>query len=272
VSCPSLLCILALVIGEVSSIGSVEVLATVRCQTQVFKNIQAIIFDKDGTLASSEEMLRNLAQRRSRLIDAQIPGVQDPLLMAFGINGNQIDPTGLMAVGTRLENEIAAAAYVAETGRGWVESVQIVRSAFTEAERHLPRKAEQTPLVSGALDLIQRLAGAKIQLAILSSDSAANVQDFLEAYALQPYFQAVYGVHAKFLTKTDPNLLQQLLAVLAVQPQQVLVIGDSQMDVQVAKDASLSGCIGFTGGWTSAPSIVGATVLANHFNQIEVTP
>lgn len=247
-------------------------MATIRCQTQVFNNIQAVIFDKDGTLASSEEILRSLAQRRSRLIDAQIPGVQDPLLMAFGVNRDRLDPAGLMAVGTRLENEIAAAAYVAETGRGWVESVEVVRSAFTEADIYLPAKAQQTPLVSGALSLIHRLAEAKIKLAILSSDSAANVEDFLAVYALCPYFQAAYGVNSQFLTKTDPNLLQQLLAALAVPPQQILVIGDSQMDVQVAKDANLAGCIGFTGGWTSRPSIVGATVLAEQFSQIEILP
>lgn len=246
-------------------------MATIRCRTQVFNNIQAIIFDKDGTLAHSEEVLRSLAQRRSRLIDAQVPGVQDPLLMAFGVNSNRIDPAGLMAVGTRLENEIAAAAYVAETGRGWVESMQIVRSAFSEADKHSSRKAQQTPFIAGALDLIQRLVEAEVKLAILSSDSTANVQDFLEFYGLCPYFQAAYGVNAQFSTKTDPKLLQQLLTVLAVHPQQVLVIGDAQTDVQIA-EAGLAGCIGFTGGWTSTPSIAGATVLAEQFSQIEVMP
>ncbi|NJO77296.1 MAG: HAD family hydrolase [Cyanobacteria bacterium RM1_2_2] len=246
-------------------------MSTIRCQSYTFENIRAIIFDKDGTLANSEVALRSLAQRRSRLIDAQIPGVQDPLLMAFGVNGDRIDPSGLMAIGTRLENEIAAAAYVAETGRGWVESLQIVQSAFTEADRSLSPKAEQTPLMLGALDLIQCLSQAGIRLAMLSSDSAANVREFLEVHALQPYFEAAYGVDAKFPTKTDAQLLQQLLLALAVPPPQVLVVGDSQVDVQVAKDAGLAGCIGFTGGWTTAPPIAGATVLAEQFSQIELT-
>jgi phosphoglycolate phosphatase len=243
---------------------------TIRCQSHIFESIQAVIFDKDGTLANSEVALRNLAQRRSRLIDAQIPGVQDPLLMAFGVNGDRIDPAGLMAVGTRLENEIAAAAYVAETGRGWVESIQIVRSTFAEADRSPFSKAEQTPLLTGAFDLIQRLSQAGVRLAILSSDSATNVSEFLEVYALQPYFQAAYGVDARFPTKTDPQLLQQLLFALAVEPQQVLMIGDSQMDVEVAREAGLSGCIGFTGGWTISPSIAGATALAERFSQVEI--
>lgn len=243
-------------------------MVTIRCQAQTFENIRAVIFDKDGTLANSEDILRNLAQRRSRLIDARIPGVQEPLLMAFGVSGDRIDPAGLMAVGTRLENEIAAAAYVAETGRGWVESLQIVRSAFEEADRHLP-KAKQTPLIPGAPELIQSLAQAGVQLAILSSDSTANVQEFVEVYALRPYFKVAYGVDAQFLTKSAPKLLQQLLDVLAVQPQQVLMIGDSQLDIQIAKDAKLAGCIGFTGGWTATLSLVGAA-LTRQLSQIEV--
>lgn len=245
-------------------------MVTIRCKTQLFNNIQAVIFDKDGTLASSEAFLRNLAQKRARLIDAQIPGVQEPLLMAFGVDGDCINPAGLMAVGTRLENEIAAAAYVAETGRDWVEALQIVRSAFEEADKYMPRKAEQTPLNSGALDLLQRLAEAKIKLAILSSDSAINVKDFVNTFELQPYFHTLYGVDQKFLAKSDPELLKQIFIDLELQPQQALMIGDSQIDVQIAHDAAMAGCIGFIGGWTSKTSITDVDVSVSQFEQIEI--
>jgi phosphoglycolate phosphatase len=60
-------------------------LVTLQVQNITFKNIEAVIFDKDGTLEVSGDFLRNLAQKRSRLIDAQIPGVGEPLLMAFGV-------------------------------------------------------------------------------------------------------------------------------------------------------------------------------------------
>ena len=89
-------------------------MVAINCRGVIFQDIQAIIFDKDGTLEDSQEYLRNLGQKRARLIDARIPGIGEPLLMAFGINGHEINSTGLMAVGSRLENEIAAAAYIAE--------------------------------------------------------------------------------------------------------------------------------------------------------------
>jgi phosphoglycolate phosphatase-like HAD superfamily hydrolase len=72
---------------------------SIRCKGVTFQNIEAVLFDKDGTLANSEAFLRSLAQKRSRMIDAQFPGVQEPLLMAFGVDGERLDPAGLMAVG-----------------------------------------------------------------------------------------------------------------------------------------------------------------------------
>ena len=116
-------------------------MVTIKCRGITFSNIEAVIFDKDGTLEDSQELLRLLGIKRSRLADAQIPGVGEPLQMAFGIEGANIDPTGLMAVGSRRENEIVAAGYIAETGRGWLESLTIARRAFDEADQMLKSSA-----------------------------------------------------------------------------------------------------------------------------------
>ncbi|MBF2045885.1 MAG: HAD family hydrolase [Elainella sp. C42_A2020_010] len=247
-------------------------MVTIRCPGQLFQNIQAIIFDKDGTLASSEAYLRNLAQRRARLIDAQVPGVQEPLLMAFGIDENRINPAGLMAVGTRLENEIAAAAYIAETGKDWVEALQLVHAAFSEADRQMLKKARETPLIEGALELIQKLANAEVKLAILSSDSATNVDEFVEHYNLQSYFQVICGVNQQYPTKSNPQLLQHLSVSLNVLPQSMLMIGDSQVDLEIAIQTCMAGCIVFTGGWTSALSSKSPAVKCtiSRFDQIEI--
>ncbi|HEY9844839.1 MAG TPA: hypothetical protein V6D03_01440, partial [Candidatus Caenarcaniphilales bacterium] len=72
-------------------------MATFQCGPKVFQNIQAVLFDKDGTLADAESFLKSLGHKRSRLVDAQVPGVQEPLLMAFGLEGAQLNPAGLLA-------------------------------------------------------------------------------------------------------------------------------------------------------------------------------
>jgi len=242
-------------------------MATIQCGDVSFAAIEAVVFDKDGTLANSQEYLRNLGQKRARLIDAQIPGVQEPLLMAFGLDARQLNPAGLLAVGTRLENEIAAAAYVAETGRDWVESLSLVRSAFAEVDSILKRKADSTPLFDGALALLQALAGVAVPVCLLSADSTVNVQDFIDRYQLGSLVQVGMGMDT-FPGKPDPSALLQLCKTLGVSPSRVLVIGDAVADLVMARSAGAAGCVGVTWGWTMATSLTQADALVASFTEI----
>jgi phosphoglycolate phosphatase len=244
-------------------------MATICCNGVTFPDIQAVIFDKDGTLADSASFLRNLGLRRSRLIDARVPGVQEPLLMAFGLDNQQINPAGLMAIGTRRENEIAAAAYVAETGRDWLDALAIVQSAFAEADQVMKRKADHTPLFEGAIDLIQRLSAAHLKLGILSSDTTQNVSDFVDCYQLTSYFQLALGTDGS-ITKPSPVLLEQACAALDVPPANTLMIGDSQADIQLAHAAKVAGCIAVASSGTSKGLLLPATAIADTLSQIQV--
>ncbi|MBE9177151.1 HAD family hydrolase [Oculatella sp. LEGE 06141] len=246
-------------------------MATIRCPTKTFHNIRAIVFDKDGTLADSEAFLRSLGQRRSRLIDAQVPGVQEPLLMAFGVETNQINPNGLMAVGTRQENEVAAAAYVAETGRNWIEALTLVKSAFAEADKYLQRKAEQTALFAGAAEMLSQISSTGVKLAILSSDTPENVEEFVQTYQLAPYLHYFTGV-SDGPGKPHPSLLRHVCQTLQILPQETIVVGDSQADIQLAQAAGAAGCIGVTWGWTDAVNLNEADAVIGQFDQLQVIP
>jgi phosphoglycolate phosphatase len=241
----------------------------IQCGTERFENIEAVIFDKDGTLANSHIFLRNLAQKCARLIDAQVPGVQEPLLMAFGVESDRLNPAGLMAVGTRLENEIAAAAYVAETGRDWLEALSIVRSAFTEADRVFQRKADSTPLYAGAKEFMQAIAQANLKIGILSSDTTANVQDFVDKYELNSLVQLVMGTDTG-LSKPNPELLRQACADLNVLPERAIVIGDSAADMEMACAANAAGCIGIMWEPINPASLNPATTLVQSFVTIQI--
>ena len=244
-------------------------MVTIRCRDVSFPNIQAVIFDKDGTLEDSQGFLRELGQKRSRLIDAQIPGIGEPLLMAFGINGEKLDPTGLIAVGSRRETEIAAAAYIAETGRGWLESLAIARSAFEEADRYLKDAANTTPLFVGSLDVLKFLCEAGLKLGILSAASTARVQAFVKRHQLEPYIQLQQGVD-EGPSKPDPTLFLQACQTLGVAPASTLMVGDSAGDIEMARRAGAAGCIGICWGTPEAAHLEAADVAIAQLDEIQV--
>ncbi len=245
-------------------------MASVHGNGVVFANIQAIVLDKDGTIADVAQFLRTLGHKRSRLIDAQIPGVQDPLLMAFGLNGSRLDAAGLLAVGTRQENEIAAAAYVAETGRSWYAALEIARSAFREADQALPRKAAHTPPFPGIVDWLRSLTDAGIQLALVSADTTANVHDFVEYYHLNSLFAIALGAD-KLPAKPDPAPFLSVCHTLGISPASTLMIGDAEGDAVMAQAAGAAGSIGVTWGWSPPALLEQPDCVVAHWHAITVT-
>jgi len=243
-------------------------LVTIQCKVVKFASIQAIVFDKDGTLEDSQEYLRNLGQKRSRLIDAQIPGIGEPLLMAFGIQGDTLDPTGLLAVGSRGETEIAAAAYIAETGRGWLESRAIARRAFEEADQFVG--TAPSPLFVGSLEVLKYLSEAGLKLGILSAASTERVRAFVARHQLGDYIQLQMGVD-RGPSKPDPALFLQACQNLGVEPSATLMVGDSSGDIEMARSAGAAGCIGICWGTPfKAAHLQAADVAIAQLNEIQI--
>jgi phosphoglycolate phosphatase len=241
-------------------------MATIKCGNITFFHIQAILFDKNGTLEDSEAYLRSLGHKAARMIDAQIPGIGEPLLMAFGINGDHLDPAGLMSVASRKETEVAAAAYIAETGRGWFESLNIARQALEEADQYIGKTP--SPLFPGSLEVLKSLSAAGLKLGILSAATTGDVQKFVITHQLRDYLQLEMGVD-EGPSKPDPILFLQACQALDVEPRTTLMVGDSVGDMQMARDANAAGCIGIT--WISnSGNVKGADVVINQLDEIQV--
>ncbi|NEO30177.1 MAG: HAD family hydrolase [Symploca sp. SIO3C6] len=245
-------------------------MATIECRNRTFLNIEAVIFDKDGTLEDSQVWLRELGYKRVRILDAQIPGIGEPLLMAFGIQEDSLDPAGLMAVGSRRENMIAAAAYIAETGRGWLESLVIAKNAFEEAEQYFKTETGTSPLFAGSLEVLKFLSEAGLKLGILSADSTTGVQAFVKRHQLEPYIQLQQGVDTD-ISKPDPALFLQACQTLGVQPHSTLMVGDSVGDMEMGHQAGAAGCIGISwGNLEAAANLEGADVAISQLDEIQV--
>ncbi|MEO1591453.1 MAG: HAD-IA family hydrolase [Cyanobacteria bacterium J06632_22] len=226
-----------------------NVTAQVQTQRQVFRDIDAVVFDKDGTLASVETYLALLHRARLQALSISTPAL---LNRQFGVVARGVDPAGLLAVGSRWENETVLAAYLAGTGQPWITARQRVRAAFSTAAEALANKAAQTPLIPGSKALLAQLKSAGLQLAIATADTQAAVDAFVAHHQLGPILSHWKGVSREFPDKTQPGFLQHLCQKMGVIAPKTLVCGDAASDWLMAESAGAAGFIGFTGGW-SAP-------------------
>jgi phosphoglycolate phosphatase len=245
-----------------------------QCGARKFDRIRAIIFDKDGTLADSQHYLWQQAHKRVAMLqqglgDRWSTSLASQLLSAWRVGHDRIDPMGLMAVGSRRDNELVTAGYLTPLGLAWVEALTVVQDAFATASQAFPRKEQFTPIAPGVQDLIHRLHDAGLQLAILSADTTANVQAFAATYGLADALALCMGVQ-EGMSKPDPRLLQLACTQLGVQPGETLVIGDSAADIELAKRGGAAGAIGVTWGWSERFEIANADVMLHDTEQIQV--
>lgn len=241
----------------------------IACNGIIFPNIKAIFFDKDGTLEDSRSFLQKLAKERVERIAITHPNIKDNLLLALGITPEGIDPKGLMAVGSRQDNELAAAAYIASSGCGWFAAREIARIAFENAARKVQPNQENSPIFSDSLEVIKTLAAANLKLGIISADSTDGIQTFMERENISSYFHLAMGSDLN-LSKPNPLLYLKACKILNVRPQNTLMVGDSLGDIQMAKGANARGTIGISWHNIMAQHLDTATVTIDNLEKLQI--
>lgn len=239
------------------------------CDGVIFPQIRAVFFDKDGTLEDSRLFLEELARERVNQIALITPHIAENLLLAFGVTEKGLDSQGLMAVGSREENELAAAAYIASSGRGWFMAKDIAHHAFNVAAKKVIPNRENSPMFAGSLAVIQSLAATNLKLGIISADSTEGIKAFMEREKIDSYFQLALGSNSN-LSKPDPQLYLKACRLLNVQPKNTLMVGDSLGDIQMAYQANARGTIGISWQNPTANHLDSATVTIDNLAAIQI--
>ena len=241
------------------------------CQGLTFSGVEAIFFDKDGTLEDSRLFLFKLARARVEAVVTIVPEIAElvaNILLTFGISGRGLDPQGLMAVGSYQENKLAAAAYIASRGYSWWQSQELAEQAFQLAERKIVPDRDNSPLFSGCLAVIKSLHDAGLKLGIVSADSLQGIISFVERENISDYFQVLLGSD-RDLSKPNPLLYLKACELLDVDPQNTLMIGDAIGDITMAKQAHAQGTIGITWDEPLAKHLLSASLTIGNLAAIK---
>jgi phosphoglycolate phosphatase len=175
----------------------------------------------------------------------------------------------MLAMGSRRDNELVTAGFVAMLEYDWIEALSITEEAFVKAASAFPCKQSMTTVFPGISTMLQALQSAGIKLGILSADVWPNIAGFAQHYQLDSFFDFYQGAEDG-LSKPHPRLLELACAGLGVEPGKTLIIGDSRADIELGKRGQAAGAIGVSWGWHFPFDIPNADIMLRSIDEIQV--
>jgi phosphoglycolate phosphatase len=180
-------------------------------------------------------------------------------LMVFDLDGTLVDShrdiaNAANALVEELGGErLSDAAIVAMVGEG---AALLVRRALAAAgldpetegalDRFLAlydvRLLEHTAPYEGTVEVLERL-GEQTRLSVLTNKPQKPTERILKGLGLQHYFGEAIGGDTPFGRKPDPAGLLHLAAAAGVAPDRTLMVGDSPIDLQTARNAGARICL-----------------------------
>ena len=233
--------------------------------------VEAVLFDKDGTLSHSEPGLVSLSEARVAACLAAVnserrPVLRDLLHRAFGLQDGRLDPAGITAVASRSQNLVATATALCQVGLGWPEALALSQAVF-EATDQDNRSA---PTTDGLPRLLAMLHAAGVILAVISNDQTRGIEDFLTFHGLRHHIQGIWSADHQ-PAKPDPDAVHRLCHQLGVEPGASALIGDADSDLSMAVAAGVPHVLGYTAGWTLRPVLAAGVPLIQHWSELSVT-
>jgi phosphoglycolate phosphatase len=121
----------------------------------------------------------------------------------------------------------------------------------------------------GVLEVLSRLAGEGVKLAVLSNKPDAATRQLVAALLPDVPFGAVYGERAGVPRKPDPTAALGIAAELGVEPADCAFIGDTAVDMDTARAAGMYG-VGVTWGFRGVEELQshGARALAHTADEL----
>jgi len=102
-------------------------------------------------------------------------------------------------------------------------------------------KADKTAPYPGMTELLGRLKAAGISMAVLTNKAHELSGPVVEHY-YPGLISMVQGALTGVPTKPDPTLLHKLMERMGADPERTLFVGDSNVDIQTAKNGGLTSC------------------------------
>lgn len=107
-------------------------------------------------------------------------------------------------------------------------------------QQSMATKHADVYLLPGARQIVERVHAKNIGLAIASNKSQQGLQRALHQTCLDTFFQVTCTAD-QFPSKPSPQMLQEIMKVFHVEANELLMVGDSTIDMQMATNVGADG-------------------------------
>ncbi|MCW4047244.1 MAG: HAD family hydrolase [Candidatus Bathyarchaeota archaeon] len=201
--------------------------------------VKAVVFDLDGTLVSFNLDYRGLrAEVRGFLMNAGVPA------------------SVLSLKETIFEMLKKTEIFMKNSGKTAEAMQEIRRKVLAIAEKYELEAAKTTSLLPGAEETLKALrrTGLKIGLCTISGEKSANY--VLERFNIAGFFDVVVPRDKVDYVKPSPGHLGLVLEALEAAPEETIVVGDSGIDMQSARELKAI-AVGLPTGVSSMEQLMG---------------
>lgn len=176
--------------------------------------IKLIVFDLDGTLIDSRKDLANSINEMLVEFDRQ-PLPEEIIAEYIG------DGAGMLV--RRALGDPA-------------DEVLVERALESFLAHYRVHKLDYTYVYDGVFEALDALKPER-QMAVLTNKPVHPAKIICQALGLRPYFFQIYGGNSFSTKKPDPEGLTTLIREAGVQPEETVMVGDSDVDILTARRA-----------------------------------
>jgi phosphoglycolate phosphatase len=182
--------------------------------------VDLLIFDLDGTLIDSRRDLANAGN--ATRIHMGMPPLEDERVCSYVGNGAPVLVRRLL-------------------GSDATE-VQVQEGLEFFIEYYGDHKLDCTTLYPGVPQALDRLRDAGVSLAVLTNKPVRISRAIMAGLGIEGHFRQIYGGNSFDFKKPNPIGVETLMAECAAGRERTMMVGDSSVDVETARNASVKSC------------------------------